>query len=271
MITMIFADWDVPSMDEIELFADCSVSGVILGVSNSSTRPTLNYTKEKWIDAARHIADCDMAVNYMAWAIPKVDAMMETMDILVGLDDEQPADALWLNAEKTWHNGSKDAVEQCTARLEEISKNDMPALAVVGFDKPHPHVVTLSRACSVICPEAYSFWKVGEDHWSHSFWTFPGVQQRRAFEAWKPALLDGGKKRELIMGLSIYDGARPPSGKYFPGCTGAQSRRWAISETVAILKEYGEFGGVAYWSGKHVLKNEERQGFLRFVRELSWS
>lgn len=270
---MLFADWFPPTGKMIETFASCNIGDVILGVSTSRQGFKLNYTEKAWVDAAKEIKNQGMGVHYMAWSVPHPVAMREILEGMNRLSNKCKAVALWHNAESTWHNGSVSGVQAAINEIVEFKSEHKgrPLMAVVGLDRLHHKVALLGDVCDWVCPEAYSFWNPEEGHWSQTPWTFPGVQQRRAYDTWIKKFPHKG----LVMGMACYYEARPASG-VFPGCTAAQSRRWAMSEVVAIRDEMKEqdqsFVGTAYWSGKFVdgssIAEQDRRSFFRKAAKL---
>lgn len=268
MRVAIFSDWAVPTPRALDRYASCGVRDVILGVSNSNRAFILNYNQKAWADACRESIRLGMLPHIMVWGVPRPDVLEEgvTQGLRIwsasGADDRL---VFWVNAEKTWHGGTLSNVGKCADVLVERSNEVMPA--VVGLDTLNKKVEVLAKACTIVCPEAYSFWNPEPGHWSQCGHTFPGVMQRSAYASWSKVL----QERTLVMGMACYYEARPASG-HFPGCSAAQSRRWAISEVCAIRKELGRDIGVAYWSGKFIdgdsPQESERRDFLLDVSRM---
>jgi len=271
MRTWVFADFAVPSEDDIKMLADCGVSDVVLGVATSKGNWKLNYSREKWLEAAKLCSQHFMKHHYMFWGVPNPNHMTMALETLTSMGSVSGATSIMIDAEGTWHKGN---TADRDATIDVLSEYD-GYFGVTGLDRMHKTVKPLAEKVDYLLPQAYSFWKPGgAEHWSHSTHTFPAYQQRRAYESWGVPF----PSKPYVMGLACYWGKRPKSG-VFPGITDIQSMRFAMTETIAIWHEAangsehpeGWFHGVAYWSLKHLrgdtAERQARREFLTMLQE----
>lgn len=272
----IFADFSVPTEAHIAQYAQCGFTDVVLGVAKSTTEFKLSSTATRWLKACELIRKYGMKPHFMVWAIRERSFIEQTFEVLLPLADQGDVSSLLFNAEGTWHRGKVGGAQalsaQAAANLIRQLRSPLD-LGVVGFDRLHTTVLPLAKVCNYIMPEAYSFWKPGGDHWSHSWHTFPGPQQRRAYDAWWVKL----PEKQFVMGLACYWGDRPRRG-VAPALYDVQSMRLAMTETVAVWHEAAApnsphsldgFQGAAYWSGKHLRGNtpvkQARRDFMQML------
>jgi hypothetical protein len=259
----IFADFRLPSTKRLEMFKNIGITDVVLGISSDTKKFKLNSHPDKIWRTVEKILELGMKVHFMAWAIRNEKFIEDVKENMNWTSVTRMVNSYILNVEGTWYRGRSLSSERAAELLE---VRGMP-LGVVGFDKLHKTVRPLAETCDFVIPEAYSFWNSKSGHWSHTWKTFPGVQQRRAFDSWKVV------NKPMVMGLACYMGKRPRS-TYFPGLTDIQAMRYSIAETMSIIRENKDlcdFRGVgAYWSGKHLdgtpkIKQDRRE----FITNLS--
>ncbi len=270
----IFADYSLPTVDHIRLYASCGFSDVILGISKNRKKFQITGSKSKWLKAAELIRNYNMKPQFMTWAVRNKSFIEQSFDTLNPMMDQVDVSSHLLNPEVTWHEESGLSVLAAVKHIK-LCRGDRD-VGVVGYDKLHPTVQPLTEICDYIMPMAYSFWKPSTtQHWSHSAHTFPGPQQRRAYESWWLQM----PQKQFVMALACYHGKRPQR-DVAPTLTDLQSMRMAMAETIAVWHEAAapesphpenSFQGVAYWSGKHLRGDsqvaEDRRKFIRMLRE----
>lgn len=256
----IFHDFQVPTEDHLMLYHELGFTDIVLGVTTNRKQFKLNYTKKKWADAAKMSWRYNLTPHFMVWAIRKQSAIEDTFDVLVPLIKDTGVESLMFDAEGTWHKGREIGPTAAAGIVRDVADEYSLKVGVTGLDRLHSTVKPLAEVCDYILPQAYSFWKPVQlcndgKHWSHSAHTFPGVQQRKAFESWNLP------SKDFVMGLACYWGDRPKN-RLTPTITDAQSMRFSMTETIAVWYDIdarlqkdpaaGKFRGAAYWSGKHL-------------------
>lgn len=252
------------------MFRDCGFSDVVLGIATNTRGFQVNYTKDKWLRACEQIRAANMTPHFMIWAVRQERFLQKAYETLTPMMYTADVASLLLDAEGTWHKGRSMTAPAAAKLVGELARDHDVLTGVTGLDRLHRTVAPLAVACDYVLPQAYSCWKPGsQHHWSHSSHTFPGPQQRRAFESW------GHPSTPFVMGLAAYWGSRPRRG-VAPAVSDIQSMRMAMGETIAIWHEVanpnsdypeGWFRGAAYWSGKHLVGRADRQDFVKMCSE----
>ncbi len=240
----VFADWSMPSRRELEVAAR-TFNVVILGVLPKEPFKRIDVW-EPTISPARVRETGIMAMQMgfrvvvMAW-MGRGEKQIRAACAYV----KQAVKSIstecrgLLDCEKTYDTGVG------VHPLPYDVADDLVASELQGIDwgvtgiSPNvdDSLIPLLKVAPFRVPQAYSIFKPkkpGEDHWSHSPSTFPGVMQRRAFDHWSAvADLDPEKPARVIMGLANYWGARPASA-LTPAITHEQMLRFSCAEVASL-------------------------------------
>jgi hypothetical protein len=249
-----FADWKPPKEDEIAFAArDLNFNDLILGIwprdrkSRTGWEPARIWTRDRVRSSCDAIRQYDMTPTIMIWLGRFEGQIQAGIDWLQRLALETGCDVL-LDLEGDWHRGRgispDDAARMIDRGLRPLRRAGL-RWGVTGLATLHRTVAPVAARAVYVLPQAYSIWKPGGAHWSHSLSTFPGTQQAAALKSWEAAA------RPIVMGLSCYWGGRPRAAGV-PALTQPQTMRIAHAETAALFKDRPEPLAAWYWSLKWI-------------------
>jgi hypothetical protein len=190
--------------------------------------------------------------HLMIWAKRKEPFLDSALDWLLEMCSRAPElHSVLLDCEGHWHRGTLDKEEAANMvgnRLADIK------VGVTGLTKLHPTVLPVAECADYVVPQAYSFWKPGGAHWSHSRSTFPQTMQATAELSWSL------ENADLIMGLGCYWAGRPVQG-LTPKLEPIQTMRASAIETVALGVDTAWYWSLKWARAKSAHGRQVRQFF----------
>lgn len=228
----VFADWKLPTDDELRFVAeDIEFNDIILGFAPSKRSKRAGGWEPKYPQQRieERIVACRQAglePVVMPWAVRRRSSLDAMCDWLLATTDATVASLL--DAEEDYYRGpmnANDAAQLVAHRL------DARTWGATTITKPPSSVAALLRLCKFAVAQCYSFWKPSsERHWSHSRSTFPGPEQDKGAVEYRKLLPDDA---DLIMGLGCYWAKRPASGTQ-PALGAKHIMRFSAIETLAL-------------------------------------
>jgi hypothetical protein len=245
----VFADWKPPTDREIQFVRqDLNFTDLILGIwprdrkDRTGWEPPRIWTPERVCDRAAAVAAAGLTPTIMIWLGRYPEQIRAGVNWLAELGAETRAQVL-LDLEGDWHRGKGIAPDKAAALVARLMKAAGVRWGVTGLAGLHSSLAPIARRADFVVPQAYSIWKPGGAHWSHSRSTFPGTQQAASVRSWSAV------KKPIVMGLSCYWGARPKAAGV-PALTQPQTMRIAAAETVALGIREAWFWSLKWITGK---------------------
>jgi hypothetical protein len=261
----MFADWKPPTDEELRRARhELGCDDIILGVWPKATdgspwEPPRLWPVDRVLDRVHAAKSVGLRPVVMAWAVRSRAAIDSMCEYLKAVAVQGVCDVL-LDCEGHWHRGRStggrilpaDAGKRVQTRLRGLQ------WGVTGLARVHTTLADIGRRAAFVCPQAYSIWKPGGAHWSHSASTFPATMQAGSFASWAAV------NPQVVMGLSCYWAGRPKSSAH-PTLHAWQTMRMAAAETIALYDAHRPniTPTAWYWSLKWALANNKHGRFAR--------
>ena len=237
----VFADWKLPSDEEIRFIAEeAEFQTVIIGIAKSDHNGwSPKIQSQRIVERAIACRDAGLETIIMPWLVRRHDAIEGVCDWICNYFTA--SDPIVFDAEEGCYSGSVTP----EAMADRIADRLVGRVwGVTGIGNLHGDLRPLVERARLICPQCYPFWKPGSAyHWSHSRATFPGPQQDVGALIWREFAPDA----RLAMGLGCYWGSRPGQGTT-PYLSAPHTMRFAAVETAAL-----GINEAWYWSLKWLI------------------